>query len=117
MFAEFFLDMILFIGIISLVNLLRYLFKIRKIIKMNKDNPNIQGITIVNGQVTVIEKSETKKTNAEVTKEMVKDSICGKELEKEKAYRVIKDGEEYFFCSWECRENFLNQKKQEEGCK
>lgn len=115
MFVEFFLDMILFIGLISLFNLLRYLFKIRKIIKMNKDNPNIQGITIINGEVKIIERSPQTESDAEVVKETVKDPICGRILEKDKAYRVVKDGEEYFFCSWDCREAFLTKKKQEEG--
>lgn len=116
MFIEFFLDMMLFIGLISLFNVLRYVFKIRKIIKVNKDNPNIQGITIVNGEVKIIEKTPTVETHTEVVQETVKDPICETTLEKDKAYRVIRDEAEYFFCSWECREAFLNKKKQEEGC-
>ena len=115
MIIEFFFNMIVFIGIISLFNLLRYLFKIRKIIKMHKDNPNIQGITIINGEVKIIEKKSVAQEPAEPIKEMETDIICGQEVEKEKAYRVIKDEKEYFFCSWECREAFLDKKSQEEG--
>lgn len=114
MLIEFFFNMIVFIGMISLFNLLRYLFKIRKIIKMHKNNPNIQGITIINGEVKIIEKNPVEQQTEQV-KEKVIDSICGKEIEKEKAYRVLKDGEEYFFCSWECREAFLSNKSQKEG--
>ena len=115
MIVEFFLNMILFIGIISLFNLLRYLVKVGKVIKMHKDNPNIQGITIVNGEVKIIEKQPAVKETEAVVREVAKDPVCGKEIEKEKAYRVVKDGEEHFFCSWDCREAFLARKKQEEG--
>lgn len=108
MIVEFFLNMILFVGIISLFNLLRYLFKIRKVIKMHKDNPNIQGITIINGEVKIMEKNQGEKE--EPIKEMVQDVICGQEVEKEKAYRIVKGEEEYFFCSWDCREAFLENK-------
>lgn len=113
MIIEFFLNMIIFIGVISLFNLIRYVFKVRKVIKMHKDNPNIQGVTIVNGEVKIIEKNADAEGKHEESKEMVRDSICGKEIEKQQSYRVVKDGEEYFFCSWECREEFL--KKQQEG--
>lgn len=115
MLVEFFFNMIVFIGMISLFNLLRYLFKIRKIIKMHKDNPNIQGITIINGEVKIIEKNPMTEKQAEPIKEMVTDTTCGQKIEKEKAYRVVKDGKEYFFCSWECREAFLDKKNEEEG--
>ena len=114
MLMEFFLNMIIFMGMISLFNLLRYLFKIRKIIKMHKNNPNIQGITIVNGEVKIIEKNSVEK-QMEKVKETVTDLTCGQEIEKEKAYRVLKDGKEYFFCSWECREAFLKKDDEKEG--
>lgn len=114
MLVEFFLNMIVFIGMISLLNLLRYLLKIRKIIKTHKNNPNIQGITIINGEVKIIEKNPVEK-QVEPIKEKVTDLACGQEIEKEKAYRVLKDGKEYFFCSWECREAFLGKKCREEG--
>ncbi|MBU3803578.1 MAG: hypothetical protein H9872_02305 [Candidatus Cellulosilyticum pullistercoris] len=115
MIMEFFFNMIVFIGMISLFNLLRYLFKIRKIIKMHKDNPNIQGITIINGEVKIIERNPMAKEPVEPVKERVTDVICGQEIEKEKAYRVVKGEKEYFFCSWECREAFLDKERQEEG--
>lgn len=115
MIVEFFFNMIVFIGIISLFNLMRYLFKIRKIIKMHRDNPNIQGITIVNGEVKIIEKNPMADVQVVPVKEMVTDAVCGQEVEKEKAYRIVKDEKEYFFCSWECREAFLKKRSQEEG--
>nr|WP_307992187.1 YHS domain-containing protein [uncultured Niameybacter sp.] len=100
----FFLSMML----LSLFNLIRYTIKIRKVIKMNKDNPNIRGISIVNGEIKVIEKvPPTVQVVQEKPKDLVIDPICGKELLKEEAYRILKDGKEYFFCSWECREKFL----------
>jgi len=115
MIIEFFFNMIVFIGIISLFNLLRYLFKIRKVIKMHKDNPNIQGITIINGEIKIIEKKLMTEEQVEPVKELATDVVCGQGVEKEKAYRVVKGEKEYFFCSWECREAFLGKKSQEEG--
>lgn len=114
MVVDFLINMILVIGLVSLFNLTRYILKIRKLVKKYKDNPNVQGITIVNGEVKVIEKNQMQKQqfNQAVQKEMVTDYFCNKQIEKSQAYRVMKEGKEYFFCSWECREQFL---KQEEG--
>lgn len=119
MVLEIIMDIILIIGAISFFNLLVALFKVRKIMKMQKDNPNIQGISIVNGEVKIIEKGQMpegmmkEQTPAE---EMVVDPICHKAIKKSDAYRVFKEGKEYFFCSWECREAFLkgNTEKIEE---
>ena len=114
MILEIIMDIILVIGAISFFNLLIALFKVRKIMKMQKDNPNIQGISIVNGEVKIIEKgqmpvaSEKEKSPAE---EIVVDPICHKEIKKGDAYRVFKEGKEYFFCSWDCREAFLKADK------
>lgn len=104
------LNVILIVMLLSLFNLVRYMFKIRKIMKMHKDNPNIKGISIVNGEIKVIEKlPEVFEQTIEVApKDLVKDPICGEEILKEDAYRIMKDGVEYFFCSWECREKFLS---------
>jgi YHS domain-containing protein len=108
--------MFLCIVLVTLFNLARNIFRIRKVIKMQKDNPNIQGISIINGKIKIIEKNiNTADINKEAIKETVHDPICHKELEKKDAYRVLKEGVEYFFCSWECREKFLNENTSEEG--
>lgn len=113
---DFILNMFLVIILVSLFNLGRYVFKIRKVIKMHKNNPNIQGISIVNGEIKVIEKNvNTVTLNAAPVKELVNDTVCGKELDQKDAYRVLKNGKEYFFCSWECREKFLEQYTEKEG--
>lgn len=106
---DFLLDIFLIMMLISLFNLVRYMLKIRKVMKMNKDNPNIKGISIVNGEVKVIENvpNLSEVIQEEKSKDLVVDPVCGKEILKEDAYRIIKDGVEYFFCSWECREKFL----------
>lgn len=113
MVLEFIVNMILLIGLISLFNLARYLFKIRKIMKMYKDNPNIQGISIINGEVKVIEKMPDTKNVAPVIPTVV-DEVCGKAITKNEAYRMVLGGEEHYFCSWECREAFIKMKKEEE---
>lgn len=114
MIVDLLINMILAIGLISLFNLTRYILKIRKLVKKYKDNPNVEGITIVNGQVKIIEKSkpENNKGTTDQEHQLVRDHFCNKEIEKSQAYRIVKKGKEYFFCSWECREQFL---RQEEG--
>jgi len=42
---------------------------------------------------------------------MVKDEACNTYLPKEDAIREVIDGKEYFFCSRECRQKFLEIKK------
>lgn len=103
------LDIFLILMLLSLFNLVRYMLKIRKVMKMHKDNPNIKGISIVNGEIKVIENMPTvlQEAEEEKTKDLVTDPVCGKEILKQDAYRIVKDGVEYFFCSWECREKFL----------
>ena len=113
MVIDFIINMILVIGLVSLFNLIRYILKIRKLVKKYKDNPNVEGITIVNGEVKIIERNQMQndKMSQPVQKELVRDYFCNKEIEKSQAYRVVKQGKEYFFCSWECREQFLRQKE------
>lgn len=42
---------------------------------------------------------------------MVKDEICNTYLPKEEAIKEIIEGKEYFFCSKECRQKFLESRK------
>lgn len=41
---------------------------------------------------------------------MVKDEVCNTYLPKEDAFKEIVGGKEYFFCSKECRQKFLESK-------
>ncbi|MGL4363464.1 MAG: YHS domain-containing protein [Cellulosilyticaceae bacterium] len=112
------MNILLLFMLLSLFNIVRYAFKVRKIIKMHKDNPNVKGFKIVNGEIQPIEvkaedivtpESEVKEEEIKIIKEVVKDPVCGNEVEKKEAYRILKNGEEFYFCSWECREKFLNE--------
>lgn len=109
MLFDFFMNMFLVMIVISTFNMIRATLKVRKVLKKYKDDPNVEGITIVNGEVKVIKKQEHALKKNEPVVEMVVDEICGKSIKKDEAYRVFKDGKEYFFCSWECREKFLKQ--------
>lgn len=122
MLLDVVMNVVLIFMLLSLFNLVRYMFKIRKVMKLHKDNPNIKGFTIVNGEIKPIEGkagempavpgvSLTTAPPQEEKKELVTDPACGKEIEKHDAYRILKDGKEYFFCSWECREAFLETQK------
>lgn len=111
MVLDFIISMILLIGVISLFNLIRYLLKIRKIIKMHKNNPNIQGISIINGDIRIVEKKPEPEFR-EQEKPTFKDEICGRLVKEEEAYRVLADGETHYFCSWECREAYIKKRKE-----
>jgi len=42
---------------------------------------------------------------------MVKDEMCNTYLPREEAIKEIREGKEFFFCSKECRQKFLESKK------
>lgn len=100
-FENILLQFIFVIFFVGIINTLISIFKIKKILKDNEDNPNITGIAIVNGKIEVIEKPELKNHTIQV-----KAYCCNKLINKEDAYRFISNGNEYFFCSWECAEKF-----------
>jgi YHS domain-containing protein len=39
---------------------------------------------------------------------MVVDRICGRVVQRSESYIIVKDGIEHYFCSWACREKFVN---------
>ena len=93
----------------GLLTFTMYVVRVRKTLRKYKDDPNIKGVQIVNGQVHVIEKDQ-KIIDADIKdeiKDMVYDSVCNEEIEKSSAYHIIRDGKSHYFCSWECREKFL----------
>jgi len=59
----------------------------------------------------IIGARKTQNTPKKITGIMVKDELCNTYLPKEDAVREILDGKEYFFCSTECRQKFLETKK------
>lgn len=108
---EFLADMFIAVVIIGLFNLIRNILNVRKILKKYQNDPTVEGITIVNGKVQVVRKDTPDPSVQEVKKEMVVDEVCHKQIEKTQAYRIVKDGVEHYFCSWECREAFLKAQK------
>jgi uncharacterized protein len=46
---------------------------------------------------------------------MVKDEVCNTYLPKEEAIKEIYKGKEYYFCSNECRQKFLDSKKKKQS--
>lgn len=44
---------------------------------------------------------------------MIKDPICGMQVDKEKAVKLEKDGKTYYFCSENCKNKFLSEDKME----
>lgn len=106
---SFFSNIFTVIFLWGLFTFTMYILRIRKVMRQYKNNPNIQGIQIVNGKVHVIEK-ENNIVDAKIreeTKDLVQDPVCHAEIEKTSAYRIVKNDTDYYFCSWECREKFL----------
>ncbi len=103
-------NIVVIMFLVSLFNFTIYAFKIRKVIKKHQDDPNIKGVKIVNGEVEIIGKDDPTIIEAQIkeeVKDLVTDPICEKELEKAKAFHVIRDGVSHYFCSWDCREKYL----------
>ncbi|MFZ5967040.1 MAG: hypothetical protein ACOYVK_07675 [Bacillota bacterium] len=44
----------------------------------------------------------------EIAIEMVHDEICGRSIPKNKSYILPKPDKTYHFCSWECRQKFID---------
>lgn len=51
---------------------------------------------------------ETKSVVKEVVRELVKDEVCNRSIPKEEAHIIVKEDVKHYFCSWDCREKFLN---------
>lgn len=76
--------------------------------KMKDKMKNSQIENTTDSRANDIETDNAQKP-ATVTIEMVKDHLCGSFVPKNKAFIVRTDGEDYYFCSWECREKFAGQ--------
>ena len=61
------------------------------------------------GEVEIIEKDAVvlDAQIKEEIKDLVTDPICHEQVEKTKAFHVIRNNESHYFCSWDCREKFL----------
>jgi YHS domain-containing protein len=56
-------------------------------------------------------RSQAPKSGPRLSGMMVKDEACNMYVPKEEALREVIDGQEYFFCSKDCRKKFLAQRK------
>lgn len=56
-------------------------------------------------------KKSTPKTMPSHSGVMVKDEFCNTYIPREEALREVIHGREYFFCSRECRDKFLERRK------
>ncbi|OOB77143.1 MAG: hypothetical protein BEN19_02400 [Epulopiscium sp. Nuni2H_MBin003] len=103
--ASIFLQFIFLLFLVSIINSIIGMFRIRKILREHSDDPNIQGVAIVNGEVKIIQKDEVQSKATE----QVKVCCCDKMVDKTDVYRSVIGDEEYYFCSWECKEKFENK--------
>ncbi len=57
------------------------------------------------------EKEKTAKSEEPEPIEMVKDLICGKYVQKEKAFQTLDNQHQtLYFCSWDCRQKYIENK-------
>lgn len=57
-------------------------------------------------------KSEFLEAVNDVEYEIVEDEHCNLKIPKHEAYIAVIDDVEHYFCSWECRQKFLAQRKE-----
>jgi YHS domain-containing protein len=57
------------------------------------------------------QKSHSPRQQKKTAGQMVKDQICNTYLPQEDAIQELNEGKEYFFCSKECRQKFLETRK------
>lgn len=90
---------IIFMVINNIANLFKRSIKHSK--SINKDNDISRGNKEVNEEE--IQKYE------EI--EMVMDSCCNMYIAKNKAYQLATDNNIHYFCSWDCRQKFIEDNK------
>jgi YHS domain-containing protein len=52
-------------------------------------------------------KQAVEANSPQATEELVQDKICGKYIPKVKAYITMGDNKRHYFCSWECRQRYI----------
>ncbi|MFZ5946140.1 MAG: transcriptional regulator [Bacillota bacterium] len=89
LFAHFISGLLIYFLFISFFTFLQ---------KKNKDNrlPN--------------ESQEPIVVKKEIPVEFVKDNVCNTILQKDKAYIVRINGQDEYFCSWQCRQKYIASK-------
>jgi len=55
--------------------------------------------------------ASSRRDQAQIQGVMVKDEICNTYVPREEALREVREGKEYFFCSRECQQKFLERRK------
>lgn len=87
-------------GLINIILIYIIARSLMKIFIQNKEADNkVEGIA-------------SKKENPnykEVAIELVKDEVCNRSIPKEQAHILVKEERKHYFCSWECREEFLKR--------
>lgn len=92
--------------ITMIILLFRAIFTIITSINVSKKMKQTQQNTaMINEQLA----EQNKKQQDELLDRLVQDDYCGKTIEKEKAYIIRSDGHLRHFCSWECRQKFIQE--------
>ncbi|HOA81542.1 MAG TPA: hypothetical protein PKK61_10850 [Defluviitaleaceae bacterium] len=62
-----------------------------------------------NNNINPIDKELDIKAEKSVEVEMVEDAVCGKLINKSKSYQLYHDDKLFYFCSWDCRQKYINE--------
>lgn len=66
------------------------------------------------GEQINLTREEESNAKKEIPLEMVEDAFCGKMIEKSQAYQLARGSNILYFCSWNCREKYIEEHKQSE---
>lgn len=88
-----------------------YIFRVIKTSKSQNATGNVERDNVDEVEINKWSSkiSEIKKASDIVG--TVTDEICGITFPREEAYIIIKDGTPHYFCSWDCRQKFIDNSK------
>ncbi|SET37279.1 MYM-type Zinc finger with FCS sequence motif-containing protein [Natronincola peptidivorans] len=92
--TSFFRFFLIFFAIRTVLNIL-FKVKLGKKQKIEADIDTVQSF------------SKVEEKEKEVAIDMVFDTICETYVPKPKAYQVVEDDRTHYFCSWECRQKYI----------
>lgn len=86
---------------LGLINLILIFILVRRLLTLFYESRVV--IKVNNAQ-----SEEEKSVVQEIATEIVQDEVCNRSIPKKEAHILVQGEDKYYFCSWDCREKFLN---------
>lgn len=86
---------------LGLINLILIFILVRRLLTLFYESRVV--IKVNNAQ-----SEEEKSVVQEIVTEIVQDEVCNRSIPKKEAHILVQGEDKYYFCSWDCREKFLN---------